>query len=80
MKVLLVYVWFVNGALAPDVEIHPWSSGFSYEQCKEIIEGVTKALTRARIHCHVQKPGETTQSIAAYYKSSADSNRFGRCR
>jgi hypothetical protein len=68
MRVLLVYVWFVNGAFAPDVEIQPWSSNFSYEQCKEVAEGVTRALTKARLYCHVQHPGETTESIITFYQ------------
>jgi len=75
MKALLVYVWFVNGALAPDVEIQPWPPSLSYKLCKEITEGVTKALAKGKIYCHLQNPGETTESIVAFYKKSPEASR-----
>ena len=68
MKVLLIYVWFVNGPLAPEVTVQPWPSNFTYEQCKQIAEAVTTALTKANIYCHIQQPFESTESIATFYR------------
>jgi hypothetical protein len=67
MKVLLVYVWFAHGAFAPEVEVQPWPSNLSYDQCKTLAETVTRGLRRTEIYCHLQQPLETAESIATHY-------------